>query len=55
VDSEEMFRTFNMGIGMVLILGADEADEAIRYLAGIGEKAYPIGEVIPGKGEVILQ
>ncbi|MCS7177985.1 MAG: phosphoribosylformylglycinamidine cyclo-ligase [Anaerolineae bacterium] len=48
VDEEEMYRVFNMGIGMVLILAPEEAHRACALL---GDGALLIGEVRAGEGE----
>jgi len=48
VSSFEMFRTFNMGIGLILITPEDEADAVINDLAERGEKAFRIGKLTPG-------
>ncbi len=48
VAESEMMQTFNMGIGMVLVVGADEAEAAVGELTRQGETAYVIGEVVPG-------
>lgn len=52
VPTEEMFRTFNMGIGMVLIVSAEEEERITNGLQAKGEKAYAIGEVTEGNGVV---
>jgi len=52
VERAEMFRTFNMGIGMVAVVSKEEAGEIMNDLAARGEKSYLIGEVVEGKGEV---
>ena len=52
IDEMEMWRTFNSGIGMVLIVQEEEAAEIILRLIEQGEDAFPIGEVVacePGK------
>lgn len=54
VDHNEMFRTFNMGIGMVIVVDGKQADRVMKYLASVKEKAFLIGEVEKGKGEVII-
>lgn len=54
IAHREMFNIFNMGIGMVIALRADEAPEAIALLEGHGEKASVIGRVIEGEGVVIV-
>lgn len=45
VEQDEMYRTFNMGIGMVLAVAEHEADEILIRLNGLGEKAWSIGEI----------
>jgi len=45
VDSTEMYRTFNCGVGMVIAVPADQADAAIELLATEGEKAWKIGSI----------
>jgi len=49
---EEMNRTFNMGIGMVLVLPAAQAEAVMADLGGRGEKAYLIGKVEQGQAVV---
>ena len=49
-----MFNTFNMGVGMSVIVKKDEADKAIRCLHENGENAYIMGEVVKGSDGVIL-
>ncbi|QGN53690.1 phosphoribosylformylglycinamidine cyclo-ligase [Novosphingobium sp. Gsoil 351] len=48
VEPEEMARTFNCGIGMVLAVAPDEAEAVARDLAAAGETVFQIGEVIAG-------
>jgi phosphoribosylformylglycinamidine cyclo-ligase len=48
----EMLRTFNMGIGMVLVVPAEQAAQLLTELASQGEKAWLIGEVQPGNAVV---
>ena len=43
IDEMEMFRVFNMGIGMILIASEKEAQEIIRQLSSLGENASIIG------------
>ncbi len=52
VDPAEMRRTFNMGVGMVAIVPADVAPEAIQELNESGEQAWQLGEVVAGTGKV---
>ncbi|NET31101.1 MAG: phosphoribosylformylglycinamidine cyclo-ligase [Cyanothece sp. SIO1E1] len=53
VNLPEMFRTFNMGIGFVLLVPPTQADSAIHWFESQGVAAYAIGEVIPGSGELL--
>jgi phosphoribosylformylglycinamidine cyclo-ligase len=46
VERDEMYRTFNMGIGMVLAVPANQAEDVIYRLNGLGEQAWIIGEVV---------
>lgn len=45
VDADEMLRTFNCGIGMVLVVPKDDIDDILGRLSGLGEKAWLIGEI----------
>ena len=49
IDDEEMYRDFNMGIGMVLAVPAKQAGAVIKKAKKLGEKAYLIGEIVKGK------
>lgn len=51
VSTEEMFRTFNCGIGMVLIVKAKEVDDILSQLTALAESPYLIGEIVSHKGE----
>jgi phosphoribosylformylglycinamidine cyclo-ligase len=50
VERMSMYNTFNMGIGMVAAVNAEDADKAIKILEENGEKAYKIGYVSDGSG-----
>jgi phosphoribosylformylglycinamidine cyclo-ligase len=52
VSEADMFNTFNMGIGMVIIADSKVSDELTAYLNEIGEKAYLIGEIEKGEGQI---
>ena len=53
VDSEEMFRVFNMGVGMVLVIEPAAAGEILRQLRQAGEKPFPMGTVQKGGSGVV--
>ena len=56
IEEQEMFRTFNLGIAMALVVPAEAADAVCRRLHDLGERAHLIGEIIAGEGdsEVVL-
>ena len=54
VPTNEMFRTFNMGVGMALVVPAAEVDAICDLLLDHGHPAVQIGEITPGTGTVSL-
>ena len=51
VEQQEMYRTFNCGIGMVIIMNPNHAAEAVAQLASVGETAWCIGTIQPRTGD----
>ena len=45
ISERDMFNTFNMGVGMSIVVAAQDADEAVRILTEAGEQPYVIGEI----------
>jgi phosphoribosylformylglycinamidine cyclo-ligase len=54
IEAREMFRTFNMGIGMVMMVAKENAKEIVDLLIETGENAWIIGEVHKGPKEVTV-
>ena len=54
VERAEMYRAFNMGVGMVVITDASSADAVIRSAIAAGTAAWRLGSIVPGSGQVIL-
>lgn len=54
LDDNELYSTFNMGVGMVLAVAAEDAQKAIKMLEESGENAAIIGKVTSGNKEVTL-
>jgi phosphoribosylformylglycinamidine cyclo-ligase len=52
IDDEEMFRVFNMGIGMALITPPNSTDRVLEELNKEKKPAYVIGEIVEGSGQV---
>ena len=55
IELDEMFRVFNMGIGMVLVVDQSEKVAAIDALGRVGHLAYEIGSIVDGDGGVNLR
>lgn len=51
IETEEMRRTFNCGVGMVIVVDAEHADAALHMLRDLGEDAWRIGQIIPAADE----
>ena len=54
IEAAEMHRTFNCGIGMIAVVAADKADEALRLLNGAGELGTLIGQIRAGNAGVVI-
>ncbi len=52
IETDEMRRTFNCGVGMIVVVANDDVDAALRSLSASGENAWHIGRVVAGAGEV---
>ena len=52
IETDEMRRTFNCGVGMVLVVAASDEDDVLSGLAESGEHAWHIGRICSGDGEV---
>ena len=54
ISERDMFNTFNMGVGMSIVVPAEEVDLALSILRDNGEDAYIIGEIVKSDEKVIL-
>ncbi len=55
VEESEMFRAFNMGVGMIIVCSPENKEKIVTHLRGLNEKCFEVGRVIKGnKGVSIL-
>ena len=54
ISERDMFNTFNMGVGMSVVVAREDADRAVEILRANGEDAYVIGEIVASDDKVIL-
>ena len=52
ISEHDMFNTFNMGVGMSIVVSKDDADEALNILGAAGEKPYIIGEIVSSEQKI---
>lgn len=54
IDERDMFNTFNMGVGMSVVVDKNDADKALEILKAAGENAYIMGEIVEGSEGVTI-
>jgi phosphoribosylformylglycinamidine cyclo-ligase len=54
VPEDDMYRTFNMGVGLVIVIDSGEAESLKSALEKSGETVYTIGKIEEGAGKVRL-
>ncbi len=54
ISERDMFNTFNMGVGMSIVVPAKDADKAIEILKANGEDAYVIGEIVKSDDKITI-
>ncbi len=55
IEERDMFNTFNMGVGMSIVVEKDEADKAVEILNAEGVAAYIMGEIIKSDEKVVIK
>ena len=55
IPERDMFNTFNMGVGMSVVVSASDADKALEILKANGEDAYIIGNVIRSDEKIVIE
>ncbi len=54
ISERDMFNTFNMGVGMSIVVAKEDEQKALEILKASGEDAYVIGEIVKSEDKVIL-
>ena len=54
ISRREMFNTFNMGVGMTVVVSKEDAEKALSILRENGEDAYILGEIVESQDKVVL-
>ena len=54
ISERDMFNTYNMGVGMSVVVPAADADRALKILKDNGEDAYVIGEIIESEEKITI-
>ena len=52
ISERDMFNTFNMGVGMSIVVSKADADKALEVLKANGEDAYVIGEIVKSENKI---
>jgi phosphoribosylformylglycinamidine cyclo-ligase len=52
IETSEMRRTFNCGIGMVAVVAAQDVEKTLHALRAAGEDAWHLGQIVDGDGQV---
>ena len=55
ITERDMFNTFNMGVGMSVVVSKEDAERALEILKANGENAYVIGEIVESEEKIILE
>ena len=55
IPERDMFNTFNMGVGMCLVVAKEDVDKALELLKQAGEEAYVLGHIEDGDREIIIK
>ena len=54
IPERDMFNTYNMGVGMSIVVPAAQVEEALSILREQGENAYVIGEIVEGEEKIVI-
>ena len=54
VPERDMYNTYNMGVGMSIVVPCDEVEKALSILTECGESAYVIGEIVESEEKIVI-
>lgn len=54
IETEEMYATFNMGVGMVVVVAKNDLEKIVKFLNDMNEKVYVLGEIKEGTKGILL-
>lgn len=55
IPERDMYNTFNMGVGMTLIVSREQEEKALSFLLDLGLSAYPLGEIVSSREKLLLE
>lgn len=55
IPERDMYNTFNMGVGMTLIVSREQEEKALSHLLGMGLSAYSLGEIVSSREKMLLE
>ena len=55
IPERDMFNTYNMGVGMSIVVPADQVDTALDVLKAHGEDAYIIGKIVKSDEKIVIE
>ena len=55
ISTRDMYNTFNMGVGMSIVLKKEDEEEALNILKAYGQEAYRLGVIVKSEEKIILE
>ena len=55
ISERDMFNTFNMGVGMSIVVAPEDVDKALEVLSSSGEQPYVIGKIVKSDDKIIIR
>ena len=55
ISERDMFNTFNMGVGMSIVVAPEDVDKALEVLTNSGEQPYVIGKIVKSDDKIVIR